>query len=94
MPYKCREQKNRRERGRKILNRALYILYLGKVCVDCKRGEPFVKLEFDHVLPCEKEFAIGKVRGCDWKIVKKELDKCQLLCKDCHLDRTHGEIPF
>ena len=66
--------------------RCLAICYLGGRCASCGTLN---KLEFDHILPEEKEFAIGKLLsgGSDEKLYK-ELDKCQLLCNNCHKDKS------
>lgn len=94
MPYKNREDKNRHERNRKAQTRKRLIDYLGGECIDCRQKEPEVKLEFDHVLPCEKKFRIARAMSMAWEKLKIEVDKCHLLCKGCHLERTYGKIPF
>jgi len=94
MPYKNGEEKNRWERRNKAKIRKMLIEYLGGRCIDCKKSEPEVKLEFDHVLPCEKEFRISREINKVWDKLKVEVDKCQLLCHDCHMEKTYGKIPF
>ena len=32
----------------------------------------------------EKDFNIGQFITCSWDKVKKELDKCLMLCANCH----------
>lgn len=62
------------------------ITYLGGKCKICgfvsDNPAPF---HFHHRNPDEKEFAIGMVANKSWKVIKKELDKCDLLCANCHL---------
>lgn len=94
MPYKLNADKARWERNKKALTRKLLTNYLGGECVDCGKGEPEVKLEFDHVLPCEKSFTIARGLSMTWKRLKIEIDKCHLLCHDCHLEKTYGSLPF
>ena len=94
MPYKNPKDKARKERSRKTLIRQLIVNYLGKACVDCGKGPPFVKLEFDHIMPEEKDFPIGRNINKPWPDLKKEIDKCHLLCRPCHLDKTYGLLPF
>lgn len=60
------------------------IEYLGGSCVKCGYDEHQAALEFHHKDPSQKEFQIGKVANKSWEIVKKELDKCELLCANCH----------
>ena len=58
---------------------------LGGSCVKCGREDMF---EIDHIDPSQKEFNISKL----WSISKErfliELKKCQLLCPDCHKEKT------
>lgn len=69
--------------------------YLGGKCVDCGSVE---KLEFDHIDPETVSFRIG-ARLFNWKVLVRELDKCQLLCQKCHkvktlIDLDHHSAPM
>lgn len=58
--------------------------YLGDKCVKCGASD---RLEFDHVDPKIKEIEITTavmVKCWSWDRLVPELDKCQLLCHDCH----------
>ena len=57
--------------------------YLGGVCVNCGWSGNIAAFEFHHIND-KKEFAIGSASNKSWKIVEKELDKCELLCSICH----------
>ena len=59
---------------------------LGGKCVKCGVTE---RLQFDHIHPKNKSFEITKrlLMG-DKEKFQEELDKCQLLCYDCHLEKT------
>lgn len=77
------------------------IEYLGGKCNRCGyMGVPAV-YDFHHKDPNEKEFNWGKYRT-SWAKLQPELDKCVLLCSNCHrevhdaewfgqLDETHPE---
>lgn len=41
-------------------------------------------LQFHHKIPHQKDFTIGNVANKNWEIIKKELNKCELLCANCH----------
>lgn len=42
-------------------------------------------LEFHHINPKEKDFSPSKLKRYKFnEVVKKELDKCMLLCANCH----------
>lgn len=59
--------------------------YLGGRCVRCGTTD---ELQFDHVDPTTKCFSIARYWNRPWKIMVVELDKCQLLCKPHHRDKT------
>tara|TARA_B100001996_G_C18318396_1_gene461547 strand:- start:55 stop:564 length:510 start_codon:yes stop_codon:yes gene_type:complete len=62
---------------------------LGNACARC--GTTKGPFQFDHIKPEDKEFTIaGKLRIKIDKLLK-EVDKCQLLCGDCHLEKTFKE---
>lgn len=62
--------------------------YKGGKCQICGYNKCNGALEFHHRNPSEKEFAISKFktkRFCEE--TKKELDKCDLLCANCHREQ-------
>jgi len=58
--------------------------YLGGKCVECGYNDSLAALEFHHKNSNEKEFNISINSNKSWKTIKKELDKCILLCSNCH----------
>lgn len=60
------------------------IEYLGGKCVDCGIFFPPEIYDFHHLDPSTKEFQWNKLRLRSWDSIKKELDKCALLCSNCH----------
>lgn len=64
------------------------IEYKGGHCSVCGYNKCFGALDFHHIKPNEKEFSINKIKSSRWEINKhkiiKELDKCVLLCSNCH----------
>lgn len=66
--------------------------YKGGKCSICKYDKCKGALEFHHLDPNMKDFTIGnKGYTKSWEIVKKELDKCILVCANCHRE-IHEEI--
>lgn len=59
---------------------------MGGKCVKCGAIE---NLQFDHINPLEKSFNISN--NIHRKDLDEELAKCQLLCPECHLDKTKNE---
>lgn len=63
----------------------LAVAYKGGKCQHCLTEYPNAVLEFHHLDPSEKDFAIAAKGHCrSWDSVKKELDKCVMLCANCH----------
>ncbi len=71
------------KRRRKIRLQA--IQHLGGKCMKCGYNKYPEVLEFHHKNPKEKEFGISRSGHCrSWERVKKEIEKCNLLCANCH----------
>jgi hypothetical protein len=62
--------------------------YLGGQCKHCKCLD---NLQFDHIDHSLKSFDISAKWSTHWDLLIKELDKCQLLCKTCHKEKTKQE---
>lgn len=76
------------KRRKKI--KELAIEYKGSKCQNCGYNKCKDALEFHHIDPLEKDFAIGsKGYTRSWDRVKKELDKCILVCANCHREIHH-----
>lgn len=58
------------------------IKYLGGKCVRCGYDRHWAALEFHHKSG-RKDFTIGD-SGKSWETIRKELDKCELVCSCCH----------
>jgi hypothetical protein len=77
---------------RKILMRKA-VKYKGDQCEICGYNKCINALEFHHINPEEKEFGLS-TRGLtrSWDKIKKEIDKCVLLCANCHREVHAGLI--
>lgn len=67
------------------------IQHKGEICNICGENNPIV-LVFHHY-DGEKEFTINglKSRRARWGEIEKELDKCILLCENCHRELHYGQ---
>lgn len=77
------------KRRRKL--RVLAVEYKGGKCRICHYDKCIGALDFHHRDPKEKEFGIsmeGLTRS--WQRIQKELDKCVLLCANCHREVHAG----
>ena len=82
------EQRKIRDERRQYLRE-----YLGGKCVRCGTVE---NLEFDHIDPAKKSYSIASNITCfSLEELILEVDKCQLLCRPCHMkkSRENGDFP-
>jgi predicted HNH restriction endonuclease len=61
---------------------------LGGKCCICGYTKCLSALEGHHIDPVGKEFSLSTVAS--WKRIEKELDKCMLLCANCHREVHSG----
>lgn len=64
-------------------------------CAKCGESRKYV-IDFHHIDPAKKQYGIGwgiKARGR--KSLKKEIEKCICLCRNCHTEfhYLYGEMP-
>ena len=79
------EYRKRYQRKRRLRLKANAVSYKGSACNHCGWSfEVLEVFEFHHPDPSEKDFHISNKSTCSWKKVKKELDKCIMLCANCH----------
>ena len=65
--------------------------YKGNKCIFCQYNKYEGALEFHHIVSSTKEFGIGqKGHSRSWDKVKDELDKCILVCSNCHKEVHAG----
>ena len=94
------EPKSTKERVQKwrLRQKQRAIDYKGGKCSACGYNKCPDALDFHHLDPTEKEFGLassGITRA--WERVKKELDKCILLCANCHRElhyQLNRQIPL
>lgn len=60
-----------------------------KPCADCKKKYPHYVMHFDHL--GNKEFGISDYKNrYSIKRLQKEINKCEVVCANCHAIRTYG----
>lgn len=60
--------------------------YKGGKCSACGYNKSKRALTFHHRDPSQKDFQISGNHCRRWERVKAELDKCELLCMNCHME--------
>ncbi len=85
MPYVNNEKQKQAQRDhmrRKRLARRK-IFFEGKKCERCGFDDARA-LEYHHKDPSEKEFTIGQIMASPIHVIEKEIEKCELICANCH----------
>lgn len=82
-------------RIRRYRTKVAAVQYKGGCCNKCGWSGPVAAFEFHHK-DDNKEFAIGTAANKSWSVIKKEIDKCELLCSNCHRieHSKHDDILF
>ena len=58
-------------------------------CADCGIQYPYYVMDFDHRDGASKEFALNSVNRKPEKAILREIEKCDVVCSNCHRERTH-----
>ena len=56
-------------------------------CKDCGINYPSYVMHFDHLK--DKKFNIGSVTSISRKTLIAEIEKCEIVCANCHAERTY-----
>ena len=84
-------KKHRQEAAKRQEEQTLWLNSLKDKCVVCGESES-VCLDFHHIDPNEKDFTIGKHRNKSRENLLKEIQKCVVLCANCHRKLHAGLI--
>lgn len=69
----------------------LAVAYKGGCCLLCGYDKNPGSLDFHHINSFEKCFNISDYSYWD-EIMQAELNKCVLLCKNCHMETHSGKV--
>ena len=93
--YKHKERyfKNAKIRDRKLDE--FIFSFKNNPCKDCGIKYPHYVMDFDHIESKKKEFGIAEMRRrrMSFEKIKKEIEKCDLVCSNCHRERTNKRNP-
>lgn len=72
------------------LFRAMVRAAKGKPCADCQVQYPYYVMQFDHLDANHKTFNVSSgVSSASRAKVEAEIAKCDVVCANCHAERTH-----
>ena len=87
---KHREEYVSRNRKDMIKRRAYIAEFKNKPCMDCNRSFPWYVMDLDHREGEKKVTNLAKmIARYAWKTILKEIAKCDVVCSNCHRERTH-----
>lgn len=79
-------------RGKKNTYKAVVQAYLrglkSEPCTDCGVSYPYYVMQFDHIRG-DKAFGLASGVKVSMRKLQSELAKCELVCANCHAERTH-----
>ena len=78
----CKDCANSLEKQR-YLNKKNFVNSQKTKCEKCGEDR-FYTLDFHHRDKQEKEFTIGQFKRGSFEVIQSEIDKCVVLCSNCH----------
>ncbi len=82
------KKKNNNQKRQELKKQA--VLYKGGKCVDCSIESPHICIyDFHHLDPSKKDFSFANIGHRPFSKWIPELDKCVLLCSNCHRIRHY-----
>ena len=84
MPYANKEDLYKLQIMRWRRRKEKAVEYKGGKCTKCGFNDHAAALQFHHTNPEEKDANWGKIKGKSWDKIVEEIDKCVLLCANCH----------
>jgi len=94
--YRCKKCRSNQVHLRRKKVKRLLVEYKGGKCEKCGYNKYVEVLDFHHRDPNEKDFGISAHGNTlNLEKAKKEVDKCSLLCANCHREehienKLHG----
>ena len=81
--WSCKSCANKYRNERFVLTKHKMVEYKGGKCICCGFDKHYSALDFHHLDPSIKEFNLTR-NSIGWDKLQPELDKCVLLCSNCH----------
>lgn len=88
--FQPKRQRNRdRDKKRRNDLRAFINKLKEKPCAICGIQYNWWQMQFDHIDPSDKRIAVSKAFSNSKKWVIDEVEKCRVVCANCHCDVTY-----
>lgn len=89
----CKRAESARTDRRIDTRKKNYEYLLQHPCIVCGETDPIV-LHFDHRDSKLKRKCVSQLSGYGWKAIKAEIDKCDVLCANCHMRKTAKDFDY
>lgn len=60
-------------------------------CTDCKKNYPYYVMDFDHIHSKASNIS-ALINSCSMTKIKAEIAKCEIVCANCHRERTFSRL--
>ena len=60
-------------------------------CTVCGYAKSRAAIDFHHRDPSTKDIEVTKLKNRSYDVIKREVDKCDILCANCHRE-THEKL--
>ena len=87
---RARKSISRSAKIRKASRKAECVSYLGGKCSECGYSKSNHALTFHHKLRSDKTRDISSMLDYAWTKLRAELDRCVLVCFNCHMEIEEG----
>ena len=77
---------------RRVRAKFKIVEYLGGKCSKCGCTN-YIVLTCHHRDPKTKDFNVGRLSNKSWSVIVRELNKCILLCANCHIIEHSNKTP-
>lgn len=76
---------------RKDTNQLVKEIKENSPCTDCGKTYNWYVMDFDHLDSSTKVMNIARMvsSGYSWEAIETEISKCEIVCSNCHRERTY-----
>lgn len=83
-----------RQKKRGLKRKIDFVKRAGGECIECGYKNNYAVLHFHHKNPAQKDFTLDQRSMANRSLNQclTELDKCELLCSNCHMEKTFPDL--
>lgn len=71
-----------------IKHNRIALIKLERGCMDCGYNSNAFALEFDHLPGSDRSRTVASLTYASWERIWIEIEKCEVVCANCHAIRT------